>query len=217
VRDGLAKSTLTWYEKGWARWIQHISVDGHGENYYLDGVDREESIKVVVLFMRSLCLEFPGNKSAVDKSMATVRSAFTQASKCGLLFTCDTVKLARKSSGKKSNSMRVYGKRNDKKLPMAYEMMLYLREKYWVATDWVSQVDYKLTWNGIAVTMNCLLRVSEFALVPYSDHMLRSSDVAFELQDVSVICQPGELRSAISKYSKEVRRVQLHIPCYREL
>lgn len=215
VRDGLAKSTLSRYEKGWTRWIEHIAVDGHGENLYLDGVDREESIKVVVLFIRSLCLGFPGNKSTVDKSMAAVHSSFTQASKCGLLFTCDTVKLARKSSGKKTNAMRLYGKRNEKKLPVAHEMMLYLREKYWVNTDWISQVDQKLTWIGIAVAMDCLLRISEFALVPDSDHMLRSSDVAFELQDVSVICQPGELRSAISRYGKQVRRVQIHIPYHR--
>jgi hypothetical protein len=77
VRDGLAKSTLSRYEKGWTHWIQHIAVDGHGENYYLDGVDREESIKVMVLFIRSLCLRFPGNKSTVDKSMSAVHSSFT--------------------------------------------------------------------------------------------------------------------------------------------
>jgi hypothetical protein len=181
----------------------------------MHSVDREESTKMVVLFIRCLCLEFPGNKSTIDKSMAVVHSSFTQASKCGLLFTCDTVKLVRKSSGKKTNAMRLYGKRNEKKLPVAHEMMLYLREKYRVNTDWVSQIDQKLTWIGIAVAMDCLLRISEFALVPDSDHMLRSRDVAFELQDVAVICQPGELRSTISRYGKQVRRVQIHIPYHR--
>ena len=72
-----------------------------------------------------------------------------------------------------------------------------------------------MTWIGIAVAMDCLLRISEFALVPDSNHMLRSRDVDFELQDVSVICQPGELRLAISRYGKQVRRVQLHIPLDR--
>jgi hypothetical protein len=60
--------------------------------------------------------------------------------------------------------MRLYGKRNEKKLPVAHEIMLYLREKYWINTDWVSQIDQKLTWIGIAVAMDCLLRISEFAL-----------------------------------------------------
>jgi hypothetical protein len=82
VRDGLGKSAISRYEKGWTRWIQHIAVDSRGENYYLDGIDREESIKVVVLFIRSLCLGFSGNKSTVDKSMAAVHSQLVSVVYC---------------------------------------------------------------------------------------------------------------------------------------
>ena len=47
--------------------------------------------------------------------MSGVASAFTRASKCGAVFHCETVKLARKSSIKKTLAMITYGSRNDKK------------------------------------------------------------------------------------------------------
>ncbi len=62
--------------------------------------------------------------------MSAVHSAFTQASKCTDLFRSDTVRLARKSSVKKTVAMLDYSDRNRKKLPCAFEMIAWVRDHY---------------------------------------------------------------------------------------
>jgi hypothetical protein len=215
IAGGLCQSTLTKYQKGWGLWIQHIAVEGHGTNLYLDKVDREEFIKVVVLFIRGVCLGSNGSMSAMEAAMSGVGSAFVRASKCTLLLHCDTIKLARKSSIKQTVAMQVYGRRNDKKLPMALDMLVWFRNEYWVGKDWLTQVDSKVTYLGAATAMDALLRISEYALVRGSKHMMRCRDVAIEVTGLLNPVQPGELKQALSVPGRSVRRIQLHIPKHR--
>jgi hypothetical protein len=215
IAGGLCESTLVKYQKGWGLWTQHIEAEGHGTNRYLDNVDREEFIKVVVLFIRGVCLGSKGNMKAMETAMSGVGSAFVRASKCTLLLHCDTIKLARKSSIKQTVAMQVYGSRNDKKLPMALDMLVWLRNKYWVGKDWLTQVDSKFTYLGAAVATDGLLRISEYALVKGSNHMIRCKDVAIKVNGLDTPVQPGELRQALSVTGRSVQWIQLHIPQYR--
>lgn len=215
IAGGLCESTLNKYQRGWSLWTQHIEAEGHGFNRYLDNVDREEFIKMVVLFIRGVCLGSNGSISAVEAAMSGVGSAFVRAGKCTLLLHCDTVKLARKSSIKQTVAMQVYGSRNDKKLPMVLDMLIWLRNQYWVGKDWLTQVDSKFTYLGAAVANDCLLRISEYALVRGSQHMMRCKDVAIEVIGLLDPVQPGELRQALSVPGRSVRRVQLHVPMFR--
>ncbi len=56
IQEGLADSTRVRYEKSWALWNMHLTTEVHGFNSFLDGVGREEFLKVLVLFIRSICL-----------------------------------------------------------------------------------------------------------------------------------------------------------------
>jgi hypothetical protein len=215
IAGGLCENTLSKYQKGWSLWTQHIKAEGHGSNFYLDNVDREEFIKVVVLFIRGVCLGSNGSMSAMETAMSGVGSAFVRASKCTLLLHCDTIKLARKSSIKQTVAMQVYGSRNDKKLPMVLDMLIWLRNQFWLGRDWLTQVDSKITYLGAAVANDGLLRISEYALVRGANHMMRCKDVAIEVTGLLNPVQPGELRQALSVPGRSVRRIQLHIPKYR--
>jgi hypothetical protein len=124
LAGGLCESTLAKYQKGWSLWTQHIEAEGHGSNVYLDKVDREEFIKVVVLFIRGVCLGSKGSMTAMEAAMAGVGSGFVRASRCTLLLHCDTIKLARKASIKQTVAMQVYGTRNDNQLPMVLDMLV---------------------------------------------------------------------------------------------
>ncbi len=215
IQEGLADSTRVRYEKSWALWNMHLTTEGHGFNSFLDGVGREEFLKVLVLFIRSICLGSRGSKTALEISMSAVHSAFTQASKCTDLFRSDTVRLARKSSVKKTVAMLDYSDRNRKKLPCAFEMIAWVRGHYWVDKDWTTQVDSRMTYLGIAIAMDCLFRISEYALVPDSDYMIRCLDVAIELEGCSTTFQPGELKEALRQHGYVIKRIQLHIPRHR--
>lgn len=215
VREGLSEATTIRYKKSWTLWIKHISAEGHGDNVYLDRVGREEQVKVIVLFIRSVCLGSQGSKTAMEVALAAVHAVFTQAGKSGAIFTSDTVRLARKSSIKKTAGMVAYEQRNDKKLPVAYEMLAWMRKHYWQDKDWLTQVDSRITYLASALALDGLLRVSEYAHVPKSHHMLRCRDIAFELEGSAATFQPGELRAARAMLGSTVRRVQLHIPQHR--
>jgi hypothetical protein len=67
---GLCESALANYQKGWSLWTQHIEAEGHGSNVHLDKVDREEFIKVVVLFIQGVCLGSKGSMTAMEAAMA---------------------------------------------------------------------------------------------------------------------------------------------------
>lgn len=215
IAGGLCESTLGKYQKGWDLKSQHIEIEGHGSNLHLDNVDREEFIKVMALFIRGVCLGSNGSMSAMEAAMYGVSSAFVRASKCTSLLHCDTIKLARKSSIKQTVAMQVYGSSNDKKLPMVLDMLVWLRNQYWVGKDWLTQVDSKLTYLGAAVATDSLLRISEYALVRGFNHMIRCKDVAIEVTGLLTLVQPGGLRQALSVSGRSVRRIQLHIPKYR--
>ena len=215
LQEGLTKATIEKHKKGWTLWVRHVAAESHQSNVYLDHVSREEQVKMLVLFIRGVCLGSLGSKSAVESAMAAVHSSFTQTGRCGTIFSCDAIKLARKSGVKKTASMEEYGFRNDKKLPVAYEMMEWLHTRYWVGRDWLTEVDSRMTYLASAIALDCLLRVSEYALVPDSDHMLRCRDIAFELEGSSTTYQPGQVREARAVLGTSVRRVQIHIPKHR--
>lgn len=215
LREGLSKSTTDRHKKGWALWVDHVNAENHLDNVYLDRVGTQEKIKMLVLFIRGVCLGSHGNKSAVESAMAAVHSGFTQTGRCGAIFLGDAIKLARKSGVKKTVAGEDYAVRNDKKLPAAYEMMSWLRKRYWVGKDWATEVDSRMTYIGSAVALDCLLRVSEYAHVADTDYMIRCRDVAFELEGSSVTYQPGQLGKACTQFGTAVRRVQVHIPKFR--
>lgn len=215
LREGLSKSTIDRHKKGWALWVRHVYAESHQGNVYLDSVNKQEQVKMLVLFIRGVCLGSHGNKSAVESAMAAVHSGFTQSGRCGAVFLGDVIKLARKSGVKKTVAIEDYAIRNDKKLPVAFEMMSWLRKEYWVGKDWLTEVDSRMIYLGSAVALDCLLRVSEYALVPDSDHMIRCKDVSFELECSHVTCQPGQIGKTLSQYGGGVRRVQVHIPKFR--
>jgi hypothetical protein len=215
IAGGLCESTLAKYQKGWNLWTQHIEAEGYGSNLYLDNVNRKEFIKVAVLFIRGVCLGSKGSMTAMEIAMTGVSSGFVRASKCTLLLRCDTIKLARKASIKQTVAMQIYGSRNDKKLPMVLDMLVWLRNQYWVGKDWLTQVDSKITYLGAAVANDGILRISEYALARGSAHMMRCKDVAIEVTGLLTPVQPGELRQALSVPGRSVVRIQLHIPKHR--
>jgi hypothetical protein len=87
IQEGLADSTRVRYEKSWALWKMHLTAEGHGFNSFLDGKRGEEFLKVLILFIRSICLGSRGSKTALEIAMSAVHSAFTQAGKCTDLFS----------------------------------------------------------------------------------------------------------------------------------
>jgi hypothetical protein len=76
--------------------------------------------------------------------------------------------------------MKFCGHRNDKKIPVACDMLVWFRNQYWVGKDWLTQLDSKMAYLGAAVAIDGLFRISEYVLVQGSDHMMRCKDIAIE-------------------------------------
>jgi hypothetical protein len=76
-------------------------------------------------------------------------------------------------------------------------------------------VDSKIIYLGATVANDGLLRISEYALVRGSAHMMRCKDVAIEVSGLLTPVLPGELRQALSVPGRSVVRIQLHIPEHR--
>jgi len=177
LHKSLVKGTLRKYLPAHGQWMEFLRFRNYTHNKYLDNISLMDKRKIFTLFMNWLHTEKEVNPSNV---MTGLRHSFLTACADTDIFKDPTIISARNSFGL-SGRERSKNKEKKYRYPISYDMIIWLRYDCYKQND----IDKIMTYLGIAMAFNFLLRASEYAWDSDTKgaHSILNEDVKFETTD----------------------------------
>ena len=173
----------------WMRYLSNLDSDSHpGE--YLERVEgQNDKAQRVVLFMAYLYMS-EGLRDEQIKRMVTGLTYMLEVKGMDASFMhLALVSRGRAATSRSSDECRVYEKKRSDNmiLPVCLDIVLGVREKYWVEQDWdMKGMDKRGIWLAICLGFDSGLRIGNLTKKdgPHgADHCIRAGQLTFQVRD----------------------------------
>lgn len=205
IHDCLSRSikqkTKLRYAAEWQLWMTFLTTRGIDNNPFLEDVCDNDLRRLVVLFIWHLSHSLACSSSKVKHVLGAVSYEFKANAVCNAIFSDSTVKVA--TSGlAKDEAILGSSKPKRKRLPVTFDMILYLRNLLWDGFEGlVTTLEEKMAFVGILLAFHFCMRVSEYCYETDFDddlqedlaHALKAGDVEFHVAGFNAGLKPWEL------------------------
>ncbi len=177
MEEGVTAATRKKHQVRLTSWATFLRQRNLGDDLLLSSSSREDSIRLVCLFMYTMKKIWNFSASRIGECVRAVTFHMKTAGKDVTWMEGSTIALARAACREGTSRDMNIAREVRRRVPFTCDMYLWVRREYWIEGEWSRRedVDSSMTALGVGMALNFMWRASEY--IDGVGHAIQSEDV----------------------------------------